>query len=154
MVFDEQFDREAGLLWTPTHSKQGFARRQSSASFLTLAQFGYADLVVGASLFASKSDYIRAISVPFYTPSGRVLIEGPDEVRIGRIVVIGAGYYRLTAAQRLVERALYQDEEDTIAIDLYLEMVETPLLKSEIVISDQGLAPSGLLVEDADVATY
>lgn len=89
----------------------------------------------------------RGISVPFFSPSGKVFIEGPDENSVN-FIIIEPGHYQLTAAQK----ANYENE--TLSIRLYFKKVEIPVIKSEILVRDEQLNPPQQLLETTDVAGF
>ena len=89
----------------------------------------------------------RVIRVPFYSPSGKVLIEGPEE-NSAHTVIIDPGHYQLTSAQR----ANYDDE--MLFLRLYFYKVEHPVTKSEIIVKDEQLNPPRPLLETAEIATF
>jgi hypothetical protein len=152
LVFDASAESEAGLEWTDEHTRQGFARRDSSVSFATIAQFGNADVHVYKHRFVNGS-YARAVAVPMYLPTGAVKIIGPEEYYIDRHVVLEVGHYRLVAAQRVILTAADPDQEDTIGIDLFFEALITPIQSSSVLVADAAISPNGELVEKAEVAT-
>jgi len=83
--------------------------------------------------------------VPFAVFSGKVVIDGPEEIGVERIVELPVGNYRLVAAQRA---AAGQEE----VIGLFVEKVDTALGKSAVVIADALLSPPAELIETAEVA--
>src|SRR5437867_205072 len=87
-----------GCLWTHGHTAQGFARRGSTVCFRTLLEYGYADVTYELGPFPRDSSYDRVIAVPFLVTTGRVVVDGPEERDVGRIVPLPIGDYRLTAA--------------------------------------------------------
>jgi hypothetical protein len=143
MVFDADV-RLPGCAWTPEHSAQGFARRESVVNFNTLLEFGEADVVVG-EVYQPRDDYARVIAVPFLVMSGRVIIEGPEETTRERHIDVRPGFYRLVAAQRLIG-------EEQQQIDLFFEPRDQPVEHSTILIADDELTPPPLLLETAGIA--
>jgi hypothetical protein len=95
-------------------------------------------------LIASES-YERVIAVPFVVVTGKVVVDGPEENDVQRLVELPPGNYRLVSAQR----ALADDEE---LIDLFFEKVDEPCHLSEIIVADEELDGSDTLLETADVA--
>jgi hypothetical protein len=144
MIYDQSVDAP-GCLWTEAHSAQGFARRQSTACFQTLVEFGYASVRWKRGRFTPKPGYERVIAVPFRVVSGRVLIEGPEEQNVGRFIDMASGDYRLVAAQL----ATSDEAED---IDLFFEPLDAPLAESSVIVADESLSIPERLVEDASVA--
>jgi hypothetical protein len=144
MVYDKTVDLP-GNDWTEEHSNQGFARRDSSVCFGTLIQFGDANVQVFSNSYVFNEKDERVIKVPFYSPSGLIFIEGPEEESRDSIK-IEPGYFLLTAAQQ----ADYENE--TLLIRLYFLKTEIPFSKSEILIKDEQLNPPNQLLETAEIA--
>ena len=134
-----------GCAWTEEHSAQGFARRESTVNFRTLLEFGYADVAISQSAYESQQEYNCVIAVPFLVTSGKVVVEGPEEINTERILVLPFGNYRLVAAQRV-----RGDDEE--AIDLFFELLANPLDRSAVLIADAALNPPTTLVETSEVA--
>jgi hypothetical protein len=130
--------------WTARHFNQGFARRESSVSFGTLLEFGRAELSVRLGAFKESRDYQRVIAVPFLVTSGRIVVGGPEEFDNDRSFALKQGHYCLVAAQHVTG----DDNED---IRLFLELRDSPLAHSEIIIADETLNPMMPLLETADV---
>lgn len=144
MVYD-QSEQLPGCDWTEEHTAQGFARRESTVCFGTLLEFGNSDIVVTVGQYRPELQYERVITVPFRSASGRVTVEGPEEMDVERDFELPSGDYRLTAAQTVIG----DDEE---RIDLFFEPVTTPLKHSIIVIADEMLTPPESLIETAEIA--
>ncbi len=106
--------KSPGSYWTEDHCAQGFARRESTVSFATILEFGHADVSCARTAFQHDEEYDRVISVPFVVFTGKVIVEGPEELRTGRAVDLQVGNYRVIAAQRIVG-----DEKEVI--DLFFE---------------------------------
>lgn len=142
-----------GCAWTPTHSAQGFARRDSVLCFNTLMAFGTARLGIYYFPYIEKSYYDRVISVPFGVVSGEIEIAAPDDCAPYRKIEMPIGEYRLTCAQYISssQEAVENDEGEEV-IDLYFEALDKPLEKSEILVADETLNPPAVLLETADVA--
>ena len=115
MVFDAAVSAP-GCLWTDIHNAQGFARRESTVSFATLVEFGYADVFYHEGHFQSEKTYERAIAVPFAVVSGKVVVAGPEEIKIARALELPPGNYRIVAAQRL--RGDEEELIDRMALEL------------------------------------
>lgn len=135
-----------GCEWTETHHRQGFARRQSTVSFLTVLEFGTGLVRVYLSSYVENSHYERVIAVPFFSPTGIVIVESPEEypVPLDQRITLQSGYYKLFAAQRVVD----DDEE---IIDLYFQRLDEPAKSSEILVADDELDPPENLLEEAEV---
>jgi hypothetical protein len=144
LVYDSAV-KAPGCLWTDAHSAQGFARRDSAVSFGTLLEFGFADVSLRRGPFQPSETYERVIAVPFVVSTGRVIVDGPEEIKIGRAIELPVGNYQIVAAQRV----LGDDEE---LIDLFVDKLEEPLRNSKIIVADAMLNPSAQLVETAEVA--
>ncbi len=145
MVSDETI-KSPGCDWTDDHFNQGFARRLSTVSFRTILEFGTGSVKVHLSQYIETEGYERVIAVPFSSPSGRVVIEGPEEypVPVDRILILQPGHYKLVAAQKLVD-------EDAELIDLYFHRLDEPAKNSEILVADNELDPPEALLEEAEV---
>jgi hypothetical protein len=146
LIYDSDVDLP-GNEWTETNSNQGFARRASSVNFGTLFQFGYAQVQVFKNDYLPNKDDERVIKVPFYSPSGKVIIEGPEE-NAKNSVIIEPGHYLLTAAQQA------EYDEESLLIRLFFSKVETPATKTEIIIKDEQLNPPRELLETSEIATF
>jgi len=144
MVYDQSV-RLPGCAWTDAHSAQGFARRESVVNFNTLLEFGDADVAISVSAYRPRGTYDRVIAVPFLVTSGKVVVEGPEETKPERNVVLPPGTYRVTAAQRVTG-----DEQQ--AIDLFFERLSEPLERSAVLVADCALNPPTPLLETAGVA--
>ena len=144
MVYD-QSEQLPGCDWTDEHSAQGFARRESTVCFGTPLEFGHADVTVNVAPYQPREEYARVISVPFLNSSGVITVEGPEEMDVDRIVELPPGNYRLTAAQIITG----DDEE---VIDLFFELLSTPLKQSAVLVADEMLNPSKSLIETAGIA--
>lgn len=143
MVYDKSVQLP-GCDWTEEHTTQGFARRESVVNFNTLLEFGYADVAVSREAYQPQQEYQRAIAVPFLVRSGKVMVEGPEETTIERIVNLPPGNYRLVAAQYVTD-----DEE---VIDLYFESLTKALERSIVFVADEAINPPTPLIETAKVA--
>src|SRR5437016_2369137 len=84
--------------WTEEHCNQGFARRESVACLGTILQYGQADAVVFHGPFVEQETYERVIALPFYVPTGRVIIQGMMEVYLAHVLFCGQGQYKLYVA--------------------------------------------------------
>lgn len=144
MVYDQSVQLPS-CDWTDAHFDQGFARRESAASFRTLEDFGRADVRVMCGPYSPHASYRRVISTPFLIETGRVVIGGPEETLEERSLQLPAGSYRLTVCQSLVGEELQE-------IDLYFERLQRPLTRSEVLVQDEGLTPPATLVETARIA--
>jgi hypothetical protein len=144
-VFDE-IVRSPGSLWTEAHMAQGFIRRESTVSFLTLIEGGIADVGWMIGPFVNNKAYDRAIAIPFRVVTGRVVIEGVEELHPARVCELKPGYYRVTAAQLLLA------EEDSEIIDLFFEELAVPIQQSSVLVGDEALKPEAPLLETGDPA--
>lgn len=144
MVYD-QSEQLPGCDWTEEHTSQGFARRETTVCFGTPLEFGNADVVVTVGAYRPEAQHERVITVPFRSLSGKVTVEGPEEMDVDRAFDLPCGDYKLTAAQMI----LSDDEE---RIDLFFELVAPPLERSAIVIADEILNPPAVLLETARIA--
>ena len=142
LVFDHAV-AAPGCAWTEVHEKQGFARRQSTACFATLVQFGAAELKVQRGPYRASVAHERVIQVPLDVRSGCVEIKGPEEGPGKRRVNLPVGHYGLVAAQTAIE-------EERQLIDLFFELLPEPLWRSRILLADEALAPLPQLLETAD----
>jgi len=134
-----------GGIWTDRHDVQGFARRESTVCIGTMLQFGSADVHWAPRGYQDLPDYSRVIEVPLYCPTGRVVIEGPEEMNSGREVRVCPGHYSLTVAQRVID-----DQREDVYLNL--NMVPAPLRQSRILVADEGLSNVDDLLETAEPA--
>src|SRR5687767_8053104 len=81
MIYDLS-EQLPGCDWTEHHSAQGFARRASTVCFATLLEFGHAEIHVTVGSYEARREYKRVISVPFLSVSGKVSVEGPEEIDV------------------------------------------------------------------------
>jgi hypothetical protein len=144
LVYDQSVPLP-GCAWTDRHTAQGFARRESTVNFSTPLEFGHAVVIVHHGPYRPDVAYDRVIEVPFRVKSGKILVEGPDEVDIERSFLLPPGDYRLVAAQRVTG-----DEEE--AIDLFIEDLAKPLDRSAVLVADETLNPPASLLETAGIA--
>ncbi len=143
MVYDESVSLP-GCDWTPTHTDQGFARRESTVCFRTLLEFGNALVRVYRGPYIKSEDDERVITVPFNSPTGKVLIEGPEDDPGSHSVLLEPSPYQLFASQQ----AMGEDQE---LISLYFHKLAEPISTSEILVADEDLNPPEQLIEDAQV---
>lgn len=145
MVYDKS-EAAPGCDWTETHTRQGFARRESTVCFATVLEFGDADVRVHLGEYTANQADERVIVVPFYSPTGQIVVEGPEEDEVSdRDISIAPGHYNLLAAQRVVD-----DEEEVI--DLYFQKLGEPAKRSKVLMADEELDPPAKLLEDAAIA--
>lgn len=147
MVFDDSV-RLPGLNWTEAHSRQGFIRSESSIGFGIPYEFGKSrvDVFLGAPPpLEAKCD--RAFSVPFYAPTGRIVVSGPEEVPpdASQIFEVPLGHYKLTAAIRAVG-------EQEFDIGIFLEPTQIPVASSVVLVADEYMTANDVLVETGGVA--
>lgn len=145
--YSQFFIYDAGLKspaceWTEAHSRQGFSRRDGAAAVGTLLEFGKASVKLGFGTPAFQS-YERALAVPLEIKSGAVAIDGPEETSGARRVSVENGYYRVTIAQKIEGDAREE-------IGIWLEKVELPVRRSELLIVDDALDPPSPLLETAN----
>jgi len=142
-----------GCDWTPEHSAQGFARRESTVNFNTLLEFGFADVAVIHGAYRPREEYERVIEVPFRVTSGKVIVGGPEETEDKRMIELPPGDYRLTAAQRVTaEKGEGEEGQGEEAIDVYFELLPQPLERSSVLVADEALSVPDRLLETAGVA--
>lgn len=144
MVFDQNVQLP-GCDWGEEHYAQGFARRESSACFRALSEFGQAKVRATAGLYVARDEYLRVIAFPFAVESGVVVVEGPEEIGTGRTMQLPPGSYRLVVAQ-------VQTGEDEEAVDLFFEKIPQRAQHSEVLVCDGELNPPTPLIEMASVA--
>lgn len=144
MVYDQSVTYP-GCLWTENHTAQGFARRQSTVCFGTLLEFGDATVTYQVVRYAFNDKYERVIAVPFIVTSGKVIVNGPEEMNVLRVVELPKGHYRLVAGQHMIG----DDEE---AIDLFFEPLNESSSTSAILVADEQLKVPGTLIETAEIA--
>ncbi len=144
MVFD-QSEQLPGCDWSEAHTAQGFARRESTVCFGTPLEFGNAEVIVTFEAYRPNEQHERVIAVPFRCVSGKVTVEGPDELDVERAFDVPCGDYKLTAAQVVIG-----DEEERI--ELFFESVSEPLEQSSIIVADEMLNPPEPLLESSAIA--
>jgi hypothetical protein len=144
MVYDASV-RLPGCAWTEKHSAQGFARRESTVNFNTPLEFGYAHVTVRLENYQPQVEYNRVIAVPFLAVSGKIIVDGPEEMSVQRTFNLTLGNYRLVAAQRITG-----NEEEVI--DLFFESLTEPLERSAVLVADDALNPPTPLIEMAETA--
>lgn len=144
LVYDESVSLP-GCDWTPGHTDQGFARRESTVCFRTLLEFGNALVRVYLGSYIQSEGDERVIAVPFDSPTGKVLIEGPDDAPGSHSVLLEPSPYQLFASQRATG-------EERELISIYFRKLDEPLSHSEILVADEELNPPEQLLEDAEVA--
>lgn len=145
-VFDESV-RSPGLLWTERHMAQGFIHRESAVSFLTLIEGGIAHVTWNKGAFVNEKNYARSIAVPFQAVTGKIIVEGAEELHPAHTFELKPGYYRLTSAQLLLD-------EDTESIDLFLEELPAPLSQSSVLIADEALSVEMPLLETGEILDF
>ncbi len=148
LVFDVNV-RLPGLSWDQENVDQGFARQGSNVAFLTLIQFGTADVRWEIGPYLPMESDARVIGVPFAVTSGTVRIQGPTEGRQGMVIEVEPGNYRLVAAQEVLSD---EEGEESEAISLFFEPVAELPLTSEIIVADGDLKPTYPLTETAEPA--
>ncbi len=146
--YSQFFVYDAGLKnpaceWTEAHSRQGFARREGVVAVGTLLEFGKADVALAFGR-PSLEAYERAIAVPLEINSGAIAIDGPEETPGPRKIRVENGHYRATIAQKRSD-----DTEEIIKI--WLEKVDVPLRRSELLVVDDRLDPPIRLLETANM---
>jgi hypothetical protein len=144
MVFDSSVPLP-GNDWTDAHFAQGFSRRDSSVNFWTLIQFGYGQVIVFDGAYVNDLTDERVITVPFHCPSGKVLVEGPEENTTNDLVV-ESGWNLLTSAQS------FDHKRQQLRICLFFEKIDYAADRSLIVLKDDQLNPSYPLVETSEIA--
>ncbi|XHC26852.1 MAG: competence protein ComJ [Phycisphaerales bacterium] len=141
LLYDSQEDLP-GCAWEEPHFRQGFARRRNCASFLTLDQFGDAKLDVTIGPYRSRDHHVRVIAVSIEIDSGLVMVEGPEEYGENRGFRLAPGTYRVTVGQSEFSRE----------IDISFDLDGSGFRESEILLCDDDLEPSDLLLEECGVA--
>jgi hypothetical protein len=135
-----------GFHWTDQHIAQGFARRESNASFRTMLEHGFADVEVLTCRYEPHPEHVWAISVPFTSTSGVIAIEGPEEVNlVDRKITVRPENYRLVVAQGFAK-----DEKIVEKIWIFFEPAEVARNVSEILRHDDNLVPPLPLLESAE----
>lgn len=124
--------------WTEEHCKQGFARRECVACIGMMLQYGQADATVYFGPYLQQKDYQRVISLPFHSPTGKIVIQGMMEIYLSHILFCDKGHYKLYVAQWIRD-----DEEGREGVHLFFHLQENAATKSEIILADEGLSPPG-----------
>jgi hypothetical protein len=128
--------------WTETHSRQGFVRRDGVIAVGTLLQFGTAKVTLAIGP-PSYEAYDRVLSVPLEIRSGAIAIDGPEEPPGIRKSQLVTGHYRATIGQKYLD-----DAQEEVAI--WLEKIDVPIQRSELLVVDEALDPPTPLLETAD----
>jgi hypothetical protein len=124
---------------TDRHFAQGFCRGESEVVFFTLDQWGRASVRIFTSACIDARRFHRLIMVPFFCPTGIIIVQGPEDGPQNQTAISQGNYY-LWAGQKLVA-------EREIEFDLYLEKLSEPAVESRIVVRDPDLAPEPILLE-------
>jgi hypothetical protein len=130
--------------WTKEHCDQGFARRESVACVGTILQYGEADAAAFFGPYLGQESYQRVIAMPFYSPTGRIIVQGMMEMYLAHVLFSEEGHYKLYVAQWIAD-----EPADREGVHLFFHHQEKPEKKSEIILADQGLAPRAILLESA-----
>lgn len=146
--YSQFFIYDAGLnnpacAWTEAHSRQGFARREGVVAVGTLLEFGKAQVSL-EFCEPSLASFERVVSVPLEFKSGAIAVDGPEETPGARKLPIENGHYRATIAQK-------RNDDTEEEIKIWLEKVDVPLRRSELIVIDEGLDPPATLLETADM---
>lgn len=144
LIFDATV-KGVGLDWNDAHFNQGFARTDSTVSFRTIFQFGFAEVEIYYSTYERQKDEELVISVPFRSVSGRSCLFAPDEDEPNSYD-LEPGDYILTSAQ------VPNHEEESLIVRLYFEKVSIAATKSLIVVNEGLLEPEYPLLETANIA--
>jgi hypothetical protein len=107
--------------------------------------FGYAEVSAWVGRYIPDALHKRVIAVPFFVNSGLVMIEGPEEMNVGRQISLPPGSYRLVVAQNPIG-----DEAEEVA--LYFEPLLESAPCSEILVQDKELNPRLPLMETVHIA--
>jgi hypothetical protein len=140
MVYDASV-AEPECAWSAMHASQGFVRRTSTVCFRTLLDFGYALIIIYSGSYINSREHERVIKVPFFSPTGSIIVEGPEKDVETQSIRIEPGYYELCAAQQV------SGEDDEI-IELFFQKTAETEGHSEVILADDDLAPPELLLED------
>lgn len=145
--YSQFFVYDAGLKnpaceWTEVHSRQGFARRDGVVAIGTLLEFGKAEVALNFGT-PSPQSFERVVSVPLEIKSGAIAVDGPEEIAGTRELKVENGHYRATVAQKRTD-----DTHEEVRI--WLEKVDVPLRRSELLVVDDALDPPTDLVETAN----
>src|SRR5262245_31932847 len=114
-------------VWTDTHCNQGFARRESTVCFDMILQYGEADVTVHLGPYIENSGYHRVIAVPFFSPTGRIIVQAILETYVARVLFLPKGYYKLYAAQRVSGG----ENEDHELLDFFFDKLDKPATHSD-----------------------
>lgn len=83
--------------------------------------------------------------MPFEVSSGQIIVSGPEDDVGEHRVTLPSGHYKLVIAQAVL------DEERTF-VDLYMDQLVTPLVRSRILLADDAMNPPDTLLETAEIA--
>src|SRR5437870_5008439 len=85
--------------WTEEHCNQGFARRDSTACVGTILQYGQAEATAFFGPYTEQKLYSRVIALPFFSSTGRIIVQGLTEIYLAHILFCDPGHYKLIIAQ-------------------------------------------------------
>jgi Competence protein J (ComJ) len=143
LVYDASVDAPE-CTWTREHCNQGFARRGSVACMGTILQYGQAEATAFYGPYLAQDGHERVIALPFYSPTGRIVVRGMMEIYLAHILFCGGGHYKLYVAQWIAD-----EEDEREGVDLFFHRQEKPVTKSEIIVADEGLSPPATLLESS-----
>lgn len=134
--------RDASCNWTPSHTRQGFARRKGVINCLTIVPHGEAALTIGEG-HDIDGDFHRIMLIPLEAESGQMCIDGPEEPPRSRIINLAPGHYMILIAQRQIG-----DEQEEIFVGI------SPSEKrySQIIKNDDSIECSNSYIEDSEPA--
>ena len=136
--------------WSKQHLHQGFARRQSNVCFASLFDAADATVTVYLGQYVSDQRYLRVVAVPFYTPTGRVIVSGVLEIYLARVVFVPPGNYMLYCGQWFIDD---ETEPDQQLIDLFFHKLNAAASQSKILVADERIQQAGVLLEEANQPT-
>lgn len=109
-----------------------------------MLQYGQADTTVYFGPYLQQENYQRVITLPFHSPTGKIIIQGMMQIYLAHILFCDKGHYKLYVAQWIAD-----EEDECEGVHLFFDPQENPVTKSEIIIADEGLSPPAVLLESA-----
>lgn len=138
--------------WSQREFDQGFSKSRMWVSFGTLLAWGRAAVQLAASSDLAIAGAERAIAVPIASPTGRLVICGPEDSQVSEMCVVEPGEYRLVLAQRVLNPDVDDGTVPCIDVRVFVEPCRKDDCRSEILVQDEDLTPQFPLLEDCENA--
>lgn len=134
------------LGWSAAHDLQGFSRGPGCLQIATLTQWGSAELHLTVDHHSDYNKFVRVIEIPLEVKSGTIEVGTVDSASEPELFDVIPGQYKVVVAQLLLE----EDEELNFGkelIEICFHKLHEPMLKSRILVCDDGLDPPKELLE-------